>query len=283
MKLQGKVSIVSGAGRGIGAAIAVSFAREGSELVLISRTMHELEQVAQQVRKYGRRAVVIEADVSLTEQVENIFEVTTQEFGRIDVLVNNAGIQGPIGPLIDNDITEWFESVRINLFGNFLLTRMAIRSMKEQRSGKIINISGGGATSSRPYFSSYAVSKAAIVRLTEVISDEVKEYNIQVNAIAPGSVNTRMLHEIIKAGDAAGKEAAVSARKQLKTGGVPPEKAAALAVFLASSDSDGITGRLLSAVWDKWPETPKHLSEIAASDVYMLRRIVPKDRGFNWG
>lgn len=274
MKLKDKVAIVTGAGRGIGKAIALSFASEGTNLVVVSRTLPEVKETAAKVQDLGRCSIAINADVSNKDDVEMIVRQTVREFGRVDILVNNAGIQGPIGALVENDIEQWIKTVHINLIGTFLCTKLVLPIMMEHRWGKIINLSGGGATSLRPYFSAYAASKAAVVRLTETVAEEVKEFNIQVNAIAPGVVNTGMLEEVITAGEAAGERALTEAKRQLETGGTPPEKAAALAVFLASEESNWLTGRLISAVWDDWSGMRKRIKEIVSSDLYTLRRIV---------
>jgi NAD(P)-dependent dehydrogenase (short-subunit alcohol dehydrogenase family) len=142
--------------------------------------------------------------------------------------------------------------------------------------GKIINMSGGGAAYPRPRFSAYSASKAAVVRLTETLSEEVKEFNIQVNAIAPGAVNTRMLEQVLVAGQDAGEKALTEAKRQKEAGGVPLDVPATLAVFLASDDSNGMTGRLISAVWDDWQGMAKRIPDILSSDMYTLRRISPQ-------
>ena len=132
--------------------------------------------------------------------------------------------------------------------------------------------------------SAYAASKAAVVRFAETLALEVADDNITVNCIAPGAVNTRMLQEIIDAGpEKVGQQYYQRSLEQAKKGGVPPETGAALAVYLGSAASDGITGRLIAAVWDPWETLADHAEEIRKSDVYTLRRIVPKDRGFGWG
>jgi 3-oxoacyl-[acyl-carrier protein] reductase len=157
-------------------------------------------------------------------------------------------------------------------------------AFKTQKSGKIIQLSGGGATNPLPRISAYAVSKAAIVRFVETLAEEVKEDGIDVNAIAPGALNTRLLDEVLDAGPGnVGKSFYERALKQKQTGGTPLEKGAELAVFLGSSRSNGITGKLISAVWDPWASLPEHLDELSGSDIYTLRRIVPKDRGKTWG
>ncbi|MBA7616873.1 hypothetical protein ES703_24175 [subsurface metagenome] len=155
--------------------------------------------------------------------------------------------------------------------------------MAESDYGKIINLSGGGAAGARPNFSSYAASKAALVRLTEVLAHETRDMGIDVNCLAPGAMNTRMLAVVLRAGpENAGAEEYRKAVRQSETGGAQPENAARLAVFLASSESDGISGRLVSAVWDNWQDLSKYREELKGSDIYTLRRIVPQDRGLDW-
>jgi NAD(P)-dependent dehydrogenase (short-subunit alcohol dehydrogenase family) len=276
MRLQDKVAIVTGAGRGIGAAISLAFAEEGADLALVSRTLSEIMSVAAQVQKTGRRAAAISADVSEKKSVDRMMEQVIREFGRVDVLVNNAGVQGPIGVMVDNDCENWIRTIQINLVGTFLCCKAVLPFMIKQGRGKIINLSGGGAAQPRPRFSAYSASKAAVVRLTETLAEELREFNIQVNAIAPGAVNTRMLDQVLAAGQDAGEKAIEEAGKQMETGGVPPDVPAALAVFLASDDSNGLTGRLISAAWDDWKNMKEHISEVMSSDMYTLRRINPK-------
>lgn len=274
MKLKDKVAIVTGAGRGIGKAIALAFSREGASVVVVSRTLTEVTETASEVQALGCRALPMKVDVSDREEVENMVSSVLQQFEKLDILVNNAGVQPPIGPVTENDPDQWLKTVIINLGGTFLCSRAVLPVMMKRRQGKIINLSGGGATSPRPYFTAYAVSKTAVVRFTETLAEEVKAYNIQVNAIAPGAVNTRMLEEVIAAGEIAGATALDGARRQMETGGTPPEKAAALVVFLASNESNGLTGRLISAVWDDWKGMAAQVEEIMTSELYTLRRVV---------
>lgn len=283
MELKDKISIITGGGRGIGKAIAVAFAKEGSNLVLASRTISELGATKQEIENLSERRIrVIPADVSQPEEVKGLVDFTLAEFATIDILVNCTGIYGPIGLATDIDSEKWLQAVQINLYGTFLCIKAVLPTMIKNKSGKIINFSGGGATSPLPRFSAYGASKAAVVRLTETLAEEVEEYHIDINVIAPGAVNTKLLDQVLEAGQAAGKDFLLKSVKQKQEGGTPPERAAELAVFLASSKSDGLTGRLVSAVWDNWREIPRHLDEIMSSDIYTLRRIVPKDRGHEW-
>jgi len=273
MRLRDKVAIITGGGRGIGKAIGLALAREAAHLVLAARTLPEVQAAVADVQALGCLALGVKADVSKPEDVEAMVASALAEFGRIDILVNNAAVQSPIGPLWENDPREWLRTILVNLGGVFLCCRTVIPAMIRQGGGKIINLSGGGAAEPRPYFSAYAASKSAIVRLTETLAEEVKGFNIQVNAIAPGAVNTRLTDEILAAGAAAGAEMLARAGRQKETGGVSPEKAAALAVFLASDESDGLTGRLISAVWDDWQSMNSRIDQIMASDLYTLRRL----------
>jgi len=268
-----RVVLVTGGGRGIGEAVARAFARADSDLVLVARTGVELERVAQSLEREGSRAVSLPGDVRALSVIERIVEITLATFGQLDVLVNAAGILGPIGPLVENEPNEWAETVETNLLGTMHAMRAVLPQMLAQRRGVILNFSGGGAVTPFPRFSAYSSTKAAIVRLTETVAEEVRGAGVRVNAIAPGAVATRMLDRVIEAG----KVAAVAyyARAlDLKVGGaVSPDRAAELAVFLASTEASGITGRLISAVWDDWRTLPQRTAEMAGSSLFTMRRI----------
>ena len=273
--LKDRVAIVTGAGRGIGRAIALALADAGAAVTVAARTRGEVEETASLLYERGHRALPLVADVSDWQAVQGLVAQTVQRFGGVHILVNNAGIQGPIGPLVENDIDAWLHTLEVNLLGTFLCCKAVLPQMIRQRYGRIVNLSGGGATSPRPCFSAYAASKAAVVRLTETLSEEVGEYSIWVNAIAPGAVNTRMLEETLAAGSAAGEKTQADAKHQLESGGTPPELAASLAVFLASDDSDGLTGKLIAAPYDPWREWAGKADELNATPLYTIRRLDP--------
>lgn len=276
MKLKNKIAIVTGAGRGIGRAIALAFAKEEADLIVVSRTLSEVMETAKQTEDLGRQALALRVDVSKWEDVDNMVNLTLQKFGKIDVLVNNAGILGPVGTLAENDANQWIKTVNVNLIGTFLCCRAILPIMIKQRKGKIINLSGGGALYPRPHFSAYATSKAAVVRLTETLAEETKKFNIQVNAIAPGAIKTRLHDQVLAAGEAAGGKALAESRKVKEKGGTPAELPVGLAVFLASDESNGLTGRVISAVWDNWQEMDERIPEIMSTDWYTSRgRIIP--------
>jgi 3-oxoacyl-[acyl-carrier protein] reductase len=252
-------------------------AREGGELDETGRELCALIGEGQIVRWRP-------TDVTNRAAVGATVQQTIAELGGLDILVNNAGIYGPFGPIEDTDWTEWVRAIEINLFGSVIVMRAVLPHFKGQGHGKIVQLSGGGATNPLPGISAYAASKAAIVRLTETVAEECKNERIDVNAIAPGALNTRMLDEVLAAGpDKVGAEYYARALRQKQDGGAAFNHAADLAVFLASAASDGITGRLISALWDDWARWPEHLAELDSSDVYKLRRITGRERGFSWG
>jgi 3-oxoacyl-[acyl-carrier protein] reductase len=266
--------LITGGSRGIGEAVAMAFARSGANLALVARSHADLERVAREAKQLGVRAMVASANVARRADVARSVLLTLEAFGRIDVLVNAAGIYGPIGPLAECDMEHWASALETNLLGTAFTMRSVLPGMIARRAGSVINFSGGGAVNPFPRFSAYSASKAAVVRLTETVAEEVKEFGVRVNAIAPGAVNTRMLDEALAAGEErVGKEFYAKVLEQKAKGGTPPDRAAELAVFLASPEAAGITGRLLSAVWDDWKALAGRGSELAGSAMFTLRRI----------
>jgi NAD(P)-dependent dehydrogenase (short-subunit alcohol dehydrogenase family) len=286
MNLSGRVVIITGANRGLGEVVARRLASEGAHLVVAARDAEKLERAQRDLQSLiandRQRVVPCVADVSRPADVDRLFEVAVSIDGRVDVLVSNAGVYGPMGLVEDVDWGDWVEAVHINLLGSVLCCRAAVRIMRQQGGGKIVLMSGGGAAAPLPRMSAYAASKAAIVRFAETLAVETEDAHIDVNAVAPGALNTRLLGQVLEAGpERVGGAFYERAVQQSKTGGTPLEIPAELIAFLASSDSDGLTGRLFSAVWDDWRGFPTIREKLASSDVYTLRRIVPEDRGWN--
>lgn len=273
MILKNKVAIVTGGARGIGKAIATLFAKKGCKVVIVSRTHEEINNTVNEIRNSEYEAIGIAGDIYEWNDIQNVLNKTLEHFSTVNILVNNAGVQEPIGPFLEMDIEEWKKNFQINFFGTAMFCKAVLPIMVANGSGKIINFSGGGATSLRINFSAYGTAKTAIVRLTETLAEELKDFNIQVNAIAPGAVNTRMLTEILEAGKLAGAKEFEDAKTRAEKGGTPPELAAELALFLASDRSDGLTGRLISAAWDNWKNIDKRINEITNSSLYTLRRV----------
>jgi NAD(P)-dependent dehydrogenase (short-subunit alcohol dehydrogenase family) len=267
-ELDHKVCLIVGASGTLGSAVTQSFAKSGASLALAGRSAvpsADLTPNAQTLR--------LQFDIRKWIEVQAAVERVHKHFGRLDVVVNCSGVQGPIGPTQSLDVEAWASTIEANLFGCFYLVRAAVPLMQAQGSGKIIFLSGGGATSARPFFSAYGASKAAVVRLTETIAQELRDENIQVNAIAPGAFRSRMWDEMRAAGSSGGTKLLDEIKQMDETGGVSPERAAALAVFLASGRSGKLSGRLISAVHDKWENLSDRIPDVMSSDAGTLRRI----------
>lgn len=273
MILNGKIAVISGGSRGMGKAIVNYISKEGAHVVIIDLHIDGVNNSLEDYSKTESKITSIVADVSSIASITASFNQIIKDFGHIDILINNAGIQGSIGQLAESEIDQWIQTIQTNLVGTYLCSRLVLPSMIQNRSGKIINLAGGGATSSRKNFSAYASSKTAIVRLTETLADEVREFGIYVNAISPGAINTNMTQEVIEAGVNAGEKEFRDAQHRLSIGGNSPDDAADLVIFLSSHESDGITGKLISAIWDPWRE--KTFQELLRSDkdIATLRRI----------
>jgi NAD(P)-dependent dehydrogenase (short-subunit alcohol dehydrogenase family) len=273
-KLAGKSALVTGGSRGIGKAVAAALAREGAQIMIAARSAAELVRARDDLRAHGAQAFGLAIDVAQTAQVQDLVDETARRFGGIDVLVNAAGVAGPIGPLWQTDPEQWRMALEINLFGTMLTCRAVAPRMIAAGRGKIVNFSGGGAAAPRAGFSAYAAAKAAVVRLTETLAQELRPFNIDVNAIAPGMVNTRMLAAITEAGAPSDEHGRAAEVRKDPPALVAVELPAALAVFLASPQSDGLTGRLISAPHDDWQTWDQaRIRELSAQPWLTLRRI----------
>jgi len=266
--------LLTGASQGIGRALAGALARAGAWVGLVARNEQALFQVARDITEQGGRAFPLAADVGRPKAINLAVTRALATMGRIDVLINAAGIQTPIGPFGGNDPDEWEQTMRVNLFGPVRLIHAVLPAMMDQGGGKIVNFSGGGATAPRPHFSAYAASKTALVRFTETMAAELQPDNIQVNAVAPGAINTRMLDEVIAAGEKAGREYQ-EALERVRTGGASVEQVCELVLFLASPASGRLTGKLISAPHDPWREWAGKDDELNATPLYTIRRLDP--------
>ena len=284
--LQGRTAFITGGSRGLGEVIAQAFLEAGANVAICARSAKELAQTEQRLSQkyFGQRVKAFPLDVTDQTAVTKSLEAILEAFGDLHVLVNNAGVYGPMGSLWQTSAEEWDAALRINIQGSVYPIRTVVPYFLKKGYGKIIQISGGGATNPLPRITAYAASKAAIIRLAESVAQDLKGTGIDVNSIAPGALNTKMMDDLLRAGpELVGQEFFSKMKNVSEQGGTPLEVGARLAVFLASKESDGITGRLISAPWDRWEDWPKHLSELDKTDAYTLRRITGKDRGLTWG
>ncbi|HEX9295926.1 MAG TPA: SDR family oxidoreductase, partial [Polyangiaceae bacterium] len=238
MKLRGRSAIITGGSQGLGRAIADAFVSEGADVLLCARGADALEQTCRELSvrtQDGQRVLSLAADVSQRAAAEQLAAHAVQTFGHLDILVNNAGVYGPMGCIEEVDWDQWTRAVEINLMGTVLPCRAVLPHFKRRGYGKIINLSGGGATAPLPRISAYAASKAAVVRFTETLAEEVRANQIDVNAMAPGGLDTRLLDEVLASGPEKVGEEFYRKSLQLKEGKATPlETGAGLAVFLAS-------------------------------------------------
>jgi 3-oxoacyl-[acyl-carrier protein] reductase len=266
--------VITGAGRGIGRSIATAFAANGDHVFLVSRSQNELEHLASEIESAGGKAIVVQADVGLSSDVEHLFDVVSSRVGSVDVLVNSAGVLGAVGLGWEIDPEAWWEPIKINLFGTFLCCNAAMKLMTAQGSGSVINLSGGGATSPMERFSGYGVSKAGVVRLTETLAVEASLFGVRVNAISPGMVDTGIHDGVLDAGDKAGGQAEKVNLMRSESTGVSATETADLALWLASQDSEPLTGKLISAVHDQWREWGESdVRKLAEDSMLTLRRL----------
>lgn len=280
MLLKDKVAIITGGGRGIGRAIAERFAREGCNLMLASRTKSELVKTAEFIKKhFSVNVSIYQTDIGNENEVMSMVRQTIAEFSNIDILVNNAAIIGPTGEISQIDGNEFIDTIKNNIGGTVFCTKAVILQMKSQKRGTIINLSGGGGLYPLPYYDAYSASKAAIVRLTENFALELEKYNINVTAISPGAVNTKMFDEQLMADrNSIGEKNWRDLQNRLNTGGDSIEKAPELALFIVSQNRKELNGRVISAIWDDWGKISRQKDNIIYTDIFQMRRIVPKDR-----
>lgn len=277
MSLANRVVVLTGAGGGIGRVIAGTLIGEGALLAIADISEADVNAVAGELRMRGEVAGFA-VDIAVPDSVEALKDKVMDRYGHVDILVNAAGIQGPIGEFEGNEIADWIRTVNVNLIGTVICCKAFVPAFKAAKAGKIINFAGGGANAPRPCFSAYGTSKAGVVRFTETLAVELKDHNIQVNAISPGIIKTRMIEETLSAGPERAGGEFEQVQKRMSSGFDDPRNAAELVAFLASESSNWLTGRNISAVWDPWREWMNRPPEGLDKDLYVLRRI--DDRNF---
>jgi NAD(P)-dependent dehydrogenase (short-subunit alcohol dehydrogenase family) len=239
-KLSGKVALITGGSRGIGRAIAVAYAREGARVFICARGAADLNQVVTHIRSTGGEAHARVGDKGDAAHVKAIVQAALEQFGKLDVLVNNASLLGPRVPLAEYPVSDWEEVVRVNLTGSFLMIREVLKVMIPQRSGSIINVSSGVGRIGRACWGAYAASKFGVEGLTQVLADELREFGIRANSVNPGPTRTEM------------RALAYPEEDPLTL--PTPDHVAPVFVYLASDDSAAVTGQSFDARdWLKQP------------------------------
>jgi NAD(P)-dependent dehydrogenase (short-subunit alcohol dehydrogenase family) len=268
--LSGQVAIVTGGGRGIGRAIALSLAQKGAKVAVVARTEKQLSETVDQIACAGGKALSFTADVTNQQAVEQMVTQVQRQLGAVDLLVNNAGIGGPGGPLWEVEPDQWWHCMDINLRGPFLCNRAVVPGMVARNRGRIITTVSSAGTSPRPYASAYAISKCAAIRLTENLAMEAKEHGVFAFALHPGVVRTAMMEDAAASPNDA-KWFGGKFRKALSDGrDVPPERAAELAAFLASGKADTLSGCFIAVSYDV-AEMVLRAESIRENSLYTLR------------
>jgi len=238
MKLKNRVVIVTGAGRGIGRATALAFAAEGARVAAVARTADEIRGVAQDIRRDGGQAVHVRTDITKPSQIETMMRKVEDKLGRVDVLVNNAGI-AIFKPLLETSVQEWDRVMAVNLRGTFLCTKAVLPSMMKRKAGAIINIASQAGRKGYPEQSAYCASKHGMVGFTKVLALEARPYGIRVHLVNPGGVDTRLVRE--------GRDD-VDLSKYMR-----PEEIADVVVFLAKQEGIATIDEVVVRRWEATP------------------------------
>ena len=268
---------------GIGLATAKKCLQANANVTICARNRNDIASAVASLKKEGFENILgVPADVTKENEIIALFDQAESKFGALTSVIHAAGIYGTIGPITKVDPNEWFDAIKINLFGSFLVARQSCLRFQTNGGGRLVLFSGGGAAGPFPNYTSYACSKAGVVRLTETIAQEMSAHNIEVNCLGPGFVVTRLHQQTLQSPDLAGKDFLEKTKSEIAKGGVSAELGATAAAFLISDEAKGITGKFIAAPYDSWKEFPKYLKELKESDIFTLRRIVPKDRGMSW-
>ena len=282
-----KTIIITGASQGLGLEISKSLLLKNYNIAICSLNKKKLNEAYKYLLKFKKKDQHIfykTVDVSNQTEVKNFIKLSISKFGKIYGLINNAGILGPKGKFEKTNIKEWKKTLEINLYGSIHTCLSLLPHFKKNKEGKIIQLSGAGALAPMDNFTAYSASKAAVVRFADTIAEELTNYNIQINSIAAGAINTRMVDEIINAGK---KNVGIGLynkiKKQKKDGGIPFNIITDLVLYLFTKKAKFINGKIISPKWDNWKIWEKNKTLVKESDVYTLRRIKGSDRNFDIG
>ena len=271
--LTGQVAIITGGGRGIGRAFAQALAEAGAKIVVTARTKHELEHTVELILSSGGQAIAISGDISDPSTVDKVAKTTEEKLGAADILINNAGITGPITPEWDADPSDWWRTMEINMRGTYLMTRAVLPSMISRKHGRIINLTSAVVLKTYPYFTSYTVSKAAIIYYTQNLAGQVKDHGISVFAYHPGGPETEMSRYLAESSEVHDSVRDIFKKMYENDANTPMEIPVQDVLMLASGQSDPLTGRFLMHTDDQ-KEMLTRIDEIESSDLYVLTRRV---------
>lgn len=265
----GKNILVTGAGRGLGKRFAIGFAKVGARVGLLARSKGEIDAAHLEIEHSGGNAMRLRADVCDPEQLATAIDRMRVQYGELDGVICAAGVLGPIGPFLTAPAKAWEDAIHTDLLGVANTCRAVLPRMVERRSGKIVVITGQGCETARANFSAYSVAKTGVARLVEVLGEELRDSNVQINGVSPGNTYTSMTDDILHAGEVAGAKEQEAASQTRFNGGTSPEKQMELLDFLLSDKSNHISGKLLF-VQDDWR---RFVDGTIAAGAYTLRRV----------
>lgn len=282
--LRGKNLLITGGSMGIGRATVELCLRAGARVVLCARGQEAIDGTVEALQEKGYQQVRgIAADVTDAVRMDAAMTFVEESFGTLHGVAHAAGVYGPIGQVVDVDPALWMKAVENNLFGTFVTVRQACLRFRSSGGGRIVLFSGGGASTAFPNYTSYACSKVAMVRFAETVAVEMSADGIEINCVSPGFVATRMHEQTLASGpDRAGREFWNSTREWLSAGGLSAGVGGSAAAYLLSDAARGISGKLVAAQHDDWSDWHRHLAELQGSELFTLRRVLPRERGADW-
>ncbi len=268
--LTGQVSIVTGGGRGIGRAIALALAKAGAKVAVAARSADQLAETVTLIEEARGHGLAITTDVTDQQSVEKMVQTTEEQFGPIDLLVNNAGLGGPIGPIWEVDPEQWWQCMDVNLRGPYLCSRIVLPGMVKRQSGRIITVASGLGVWPLPFTSAYSISKCAAIRFSESLAAEGKKHGICAFSINPGFVRTAMPEAIANSPEDKEWLGGLFSKSIEAGHDIPPERAAKLVLFLGSGRADTLSGCYIDVI-DNVEDMVQRAEDIQEKQLYTLR------------